>query len=100
MEVKFTNKKTLVDFDHTGEEIKLTGSVRIDNETETVEDITGSIFKVQSSEMSEERIGTFNLMSLNIYSMENIKYRTTASTMLDEVMVAAQTEVQVNNATA
>lgn len=100
MAVKFTNKKTLVDFDHTGEEIKLTGSVRIDNETKGVESISGSIIRLQASETPEERIGDFSLMSLNIYSMDNIKYRTTASTMLDEVMVASQTEVQVNNATA
>lgn len=93
MGVQLKNKKFLFDFDHVGEEIKLTGGVRVDNETKTVENISGSIFKTQS-ENPEDKIGEFNLMSVTIYSMENIKYRTKASTMIDEVMVQAQAEAQ------
>lgn len=94
MAVEFSNKKVVVDFVHEGEEIKLTGNVRIDAETTNIENISGGIYKVSAEpEMQEgERIGEFNLMSLSIYSMENIKYRTKASTMLDEVMTQAMTQ--------
>lgn len=94
MAVEFSNKKVVVDFVYEGEEIKLTGNVRIDAETTNIENISGGIYKVSAEpEMQEgERIGEFNLMSLSIYSMENIKYRTKASTMLDEVMTQAMTQ--------
>lgn len=94
MAVEFTNKKVVVDFAHEGEEIKLTGNVRVDAETTNIENISGGIYKISAEpEMQEgERIGDFNLMSLTLYSMENIKYRTKASTMLDEVMTQAMTQ--------
>lgn len=94
MAVEFTNKKVVVDFAHKGEEIKLTGNVRVDDESKNIENISGGIYKVSAEpEMQEgERIGDFSLMSLSIYSMENIKYRTTASTMIDEVMTQAMTQ--------
>ena len=95
MAVEFSNKKVLVDFAHEGEEIKLAGNVRIDAETRNIENISGGIYKVSAEPETQEgeRIGDFSLMSLTLYSMENIKYRTTASTMLDEVMTQAMTQV-------
>lgn len=94
MAVEFSNKKVVVDFSHKGEEIKLTGNVRVDAETKNIENISGGIYKVSAEpEMQEgERIGDFSLMSLTLYSMDNIKYRTTASTMIDEVMTQAMTQ--------
>lgn len=93
MGIQFTNKKILLDFTHTGEEIELAGNVRIDDQTKNVDNVSGSILKLDQ-EAGNTKIGEFSLMNLTIYSMENIRYRTKASTMLDEVMVQAQTDSQ------
>lgn len=94
MAVEFSNKKVVVDFAHEGEEIKLTGNVRIDTETRNIENISGGIYKVSTDPETQEseHIGDFNLMILTLFSMDNVKYRTTASTMLDEVMTQAMTQ--------
>lgn len=90
MAVEFTNKKVQLSFEHSNEEIKVKGTVTIDAESSNVEEMRGTIYKVDGL---NEYIGDFSLMSINIQTIANIKYRTKASQLVDEVLSDAMTQV-------
>lgn len=90
MAVQFSNKKIIFEYDHSDEEVRLMGSVTIDPETSNVVDLYGQIYRV---DQPMTNLGNYSMTSININTIENIKYRTKASMLIDTVLSDAITQV-------
>lgn len=86
----FNNKREMYDVSNTNGTITVSGSIRIKVDDETVDDLSGGI----SINETGEQIGSFNLMSVQVYDLPNFKYRTAASTLVDEILAEAMTKIQ------
>ena len=86
----FTNEREMYDVEHTNGTINVTGSIRVKVENKQVEELSGGIMLAETG----AQIGAYNLMSVQIYDIANIQYRTAASELVDEILAAALTQIQ------
>lgn len=93
MAVEFKNKKISFDFDHSDGEVKLSGSINIDDATKNVTNLSGGVYKIGQETEGDTRIGDFNLMSISLYNTQYVTYRTQASQLIDAVLSDAMAQV-------
>lgn len=88
----FKNKRVIFEFEHSNEEIKVKGQITINSTSQSVSEISGSIYKLDGSSEMINDIGSFNINSVSVNSPQYFSYRTPASQLIDEVMSQAMTD--------